>query len=566
MNDLTHIPPKTLALRPPDMVMRLARMGASFPTRLSFLRVLMRRLHQDKVSVTRRLWEMTPEGYGRAVYTLTLGGHSYALVAFSHALDTADRTDRVIAERWDTTYALFDGLPTRGDLDRLEANVPLQEAGRVSPRELVLSRANKSVRLFDHVVDALANGQQPDTEKLFATGYLMRTTAVYGNGKFGLADRAQIAGRPGLGGAFQAEMLTVWLIRHFTHDLVDHIAKARAPERAVSLSNENKRLLGIGNATGLGMAPFLATHPELTHAWVLARETALARIRALPTASASDKAAFAQALEQAIAHVETWDVADPTQMARIHGLRRDLSAIRDLTRTGCLDAPHPWENLSLEALAYGLEAQECLNAVMMEPYGALIDDLAMEMQTGVPKRLSPRMRLDELATIIRQTYAWTLKIDFDDPDETHQFWYVSEDKAEPRLGVRAEEPGGELETPLDIARQVQGLDRALREAHPTDSVAAFLMRRPDQRHVVDRVQSIATHPYGEIRDNLIGQACLPIDLLRFKLAFFGATRFDPKSDRWTRITLCQGAPLVGEIAEVDPDGWALWSPPRAIAA
>ena len=29
-------------------------------------------------------------------------------------------------------------------------------------------------------------------------GYLMRTTAVYGNGKFGIADRALIADRPGL--------------------------------------------------------------------------------------------------------------------------------------------------------------------------------------------------------------------------------------------------------------------------------------------------------------------------------------------------------------------------------
>ena len=30
-----------------------------------------------------------------------------------------------------------------------------------------------------------------------AVGYLMRTTAVYGNGKFGIADRTNFADRPG---------------------------------------------------------------------------------------------------------------------------------------------------------------------------------------------------------------------------------------------------------------------------------------------------------------------------------------------------------------------------------
>ena len=47
---------------------------------------------------------------------------------------------------------------------------------------------------------------------------------------------------------------------------------------------------------------------------------------------------------------------------------------------------------------------------------------------------------------------------------------------------------------------------------------------------------------------------LPIDMLRCKLAFFGASKFDPKSDRWTRITLCQGAPLFDELDNAD-DWW-----------
>ena len=65
----------------------------------------------------------------------------------------------------------------------------------MSYKELTLSRANKSVRIFEHVVESLSNGKQPDKEKLSKVGYLYRTTAVYGSGKFGLADRFRIKNR-----------------------------------------------------------------------------------------------------------------------------------------------------------------------------------------------------------------------------------------------------------------------------------------------------------------------------------------------------------------------------------
>lgn len=560
MNEQAAGGPAPVPLRPPSRVMCLDRMGAGFATRLSFLRQTIRRLHEDRARVERSLWDIDGNGHGRAIYTLTLGGHRYSLVAFSHDLPPESRTDRVIAERWDTTYALFDGVPEPSDLDRLAASVPLQEAGRVTGRELVLSRANRSVRLFDHVVDALAAGRQPDFGRLHATGYLMRTTAVYGNGKFGLADRDAIAGRPGMSGPFQPEMLTVWLIRGFTHDLAEHVAAARAPDTAVRLAPGHRRALGIGNATGLGMAPFLVTHPELLHNWVAARETALARVLALPRASEEEIAGFRAALERAGAHAEAWQVDDPVQMGRIRELRSDLASIEALAPPASLAGPAPWRALMLASSGHGLEAQECLVSILLEPHGALIDDLAGTMAAGRPGRLDPAMRLGRLNALIRQHYGWALQVDFADPEACHQFWYVSEEKSEPRLGVRAEEPGAELELPLDIPRQVQALSHALHDHRAEDAVAGFLMARPDMRHVVTRVQAVASHPYGEIRGNLIGRGTLPIDLLRFKLAFFGASRFDPKSDRWTRITLAQGAPLADEIARADPDDWAFWSP------
>ena len=61
---------------------------------------------------------------------------------------------------------LVDGEPPGDGLDRLAANVPLQEGGRVSDPELVLSRANRSVRLWRRVVDNLAAGRRPIPRRL----------------------------------------------------------------------------------------------------------------------------------------------------------------------------------------------------------------------------------------------------------------------------------------------------------------------------------------------------------------------------------------------------------------
>ena len=198
-----------VAPRTPDVVMRLSRMGSAHPMRLSFLRVLLRRLENERWRFERTLWEVNDRGVGRAVYRAQGPFRTYSLVAFAHDLPDEMRSDRVIATAWDATFALVDGVPSPADLDRLSANVPLQEAGRISAKELSLSRANRSVRLFSHVVDRLAGGRQPDPAEIDAVGYLMRTTAVYGSGKFGAADRDEIAERPELTAPFQAEMLSV---------------------------------------------------------------------------------------------------------------------------------------------------------------------------------------------------------------------------------------------------------------------------------------------------------------------------------------------------------------------
>ena len=539
-----HASPTQTALRPPEDVMRLRRMGAAFPTRLSFLRTLMRALAADHVQVQRPIWDMDAAGFGHAVYTLRFGGYDYALVAVSSELAPQMRTDRVIASAWDTSYVLYDGIPDASEISRIIAMAPQQEAARFTARDLVLSRANKSVRLFDHVVAALRAGEQPDPEKIRKTGYLMRTTAVYGNGKFGIADRACIADRPGMGGPFMAEMLTVWLIRGFTHDLAEHVGGAR-------LSRAAKRQLGIGNATGLGMAPFLVNHPLLLDAWMQVRETALARVRAIPSLETEQIETIYRLVARTAQHLVEWNVPDPIAALRIETMRREWPEFAATLTPDALMAATPIDQIITSSARWSVDTQELDAALELEPFGELIDGLTECMATPFIPELDPAMACADLRAFIDRDWTWACAIDYDQPDDCAQFWYVSEENLEPRLGHRQTEPGAELETPLDIGRQVKASAADLALDGP---VGQFLADYPQHRAAVRRVQTLARHPYAEIRDNLIGVDCLPIDLLRCKLAFFGAAKFDPKSDRWTRITLAQGAPLFDELENAD-DWW-----------
>lgn len=545
--------PVPVTLRAPAEVMRLSRLGAFHQTRLSFLRAMLRRLEAEGWRCTRPRFEIDANGVGVAVYAVAGPRHTYSLVAFAHDLPAELRSDRVIAEAWDATFALFDGVPTDADIARLSQNVPKQEAGRCLGSELVLARANRSVRLFDDVVAALAAGRQPDAEALEATGYLMRTTAVYGNGKFGIADRARVADRPELRGPFRAEMLAVWLIRAFTSDLVEHLARARAPATAVRLDPALRRRLGVGNATGLGMAPYLVKHPALIDRWIVARETALARVRALPASDTATRSAFLTTLAKSQRVLQGWVTADPVQAPRIGTLLEDLALLRRHVDGGALSEPMPWDELyRWAALNLSLEAQEYTVTLLLEPHGVLVDDLADAMdideapEFAIPGRLAPK----ELLAKIETHYAWALATDYAAPAARARFWYVSEEKLEPRLGNRQTEEGAHLELPLAIGRDVKALADALR-ATTAPSLAHFLVTSPEHRHVVRRVLGIDRHPYGEIRDNLVGAGIRPIDMLRCKLSFFGCTRFDPRSDLWLRITMFQGAPFPD-----DPTPWA----------
>jgi len=195
-----------------------------------------------------------------------------------------------------------------------------------------------------------------------------------------------------------------------------------------------------------------------------------------------------------------------------------------------------------------------------------VDVVARKLQTA--QEFGATHTIDALETgaanlraAIDANYRWALGVDYTATQHCARFWYVSEEKLEPRLGERFEEDGAVRELPLAFARDIAALRADLAAADAAQPLADFLLARPQHRHAARRAQLTARFPYAEIRDNLISARLRPIDLLRCKLSFFGANRFDPKSDRWVRITMYQHAPLPDELARMDADDWAFPPPP-----
>lgn len=552
-----------LSLRPPEQVMTLSRLGSLHQCRLSFMRQLLRRIVRENWRITRARFEIDARGEGLAIYTAQGPERAYSLVAFAHDLPDDMRSDRVIATAWDATFTLFDGIPTEQDIARLRRNVPLQEAGRIGPQELALSRANRSARLWDYVVRCLAQGTKPDAGEIAKVGYLMRTTAVYGSGKFGASDRAFIAARPEFEAPFQVEMLSVYLTRAFVADLVEHMAALKAPETAVALDPELRRSLGIGNSTGLGMAPFLVNHPRLLNNWILAREFALAKIRALPEARATELAAFKTAYDKAKASIALWRSDHPIQQTKLAALAADITALDVKLAAFDGSGQQPWNALYLWAeTALSEEGQELLVSLLMEPHDKLLEGLGACMQADESAlfRINGAMTLSDVKALLETHYAWALATDWQSRDATARVWYVSEAKLEPRLGERFEEPLEPYEQPLAPGRDAATLYLALQDA-PEPTVADFLAAHPEHRHILRRVQMAPSHPYAEIQDNTISAEMKPVDMLRAKLSFFGATHFDPRSDRWVRINMFRGAPYPQELHHDQSDSWVYGGAP-----
>ncbi|PKH86532.1 hypothetical protein [Colwellia sp. Bg11-28] len=546
----------SLPLRPASQVMKLERLGAYHQSRLSFMRTLVRRIFRERWKIEPSVFNLDDDGYGTVVYEVQAPHGLFSFVLFSDYLSPDERNDRVIATKWDLTMALVEGKVDQAYIEQLRENVPKQEAGRVDARVFVLSRANRSARNFDYVVNQLAAGEQPDVAKIVEVGYLYRTTAVYGSGKLGMADWEKVREKhKDFARPFAGEMFVCLMLRNFSLLQVEHIARHKKPDTFNPMKPEIKRYFGIGNSTGLGMAPYLVNHPLLINQWIEMRELALARVRALGSVNDQVRETISQLIDRSAQHTLETQTEDEWQTNNNKAVIEDMACLKSRIEGG-FDS---WNELVEYSEQHcSLQGQEMLVSCMLEIYPELVDELEDFHSAEEFLDLDPLMPAGQLRDIIEKRYDWALAIDFDAEGARETYWYRSEEKMEPRLGSVADIEGKKKQMALGVGYAVRKCYNQLIDyiaQNPDDTTARFMVSHPKLRGIVRRIQGMNRCVYGDIQANLLDREVLPMHLLRAKLAFFGVSKFDPRSRLWVRNTMFQGAPLLEEIGQSFNDDW-----------
>ena len=305
------------------------------------------------------------------------------------------------------------------------------------------------------------------------------------------------------------------------------------------------------------MAPFIVNHPTLLNNWILAREKALKKVREIKNVKKEDFDIFVECLKKSLKNVTSWNTDSEFQKNKIKQLLTDLNKLLIFIDNLNFQDEFSFNKLYLWAEEnLGLECSEYIVSMMLEPYDSIVNPLIHEMSSEEDKFFNipgDRTILD-LRNILEEKYSDILKIDFNEKESNENFWFISKNKEEPRLANRYNEQGSDLEQPLAIARDIKKLHERISNQKNSLNIGSFLIENNDLRHVVRRAFILEKFPYSEIQDNTIGSNLMPIDMLRLKLSFFGAVKFDPKSDKWLRISMFQGAPLPNELKKFN-DYW-----------
>ncbi|MDO5726449.1 MAG: hypothetical protein Q4Q03_00825 [Bowdeniella nasicola] len=578
-------------VRTPAAVMAESDLGYAYPNRHSFVRTMLRRAWRQKWQVERERFEMDDLGRGHCVYKINAEGVIMRWVAFSTILDESERTDRVIAKRWDITTALVEGDIDDARLAYLQEQVPLQEKGIADAGTLIWARANRSARFFNAVVEGLAAGKQPDPTMFGPSPYLVRSTAFYSNGRFNLLSFEAIDTTHPLRVPYRPHMLSAWLLRELSLDLVEHVAKRKNPN-AARLSPAWRRYFGVGNATGLGLVPYAMSHPLIMESWARVREISLGAVLDRPiecqaeidaqghvaaptpgaavTGSTTEAQTIEKLLAAAITFVQQRDAKpddpfldDVQLVAQLQSVQRRLDELLAACERGQV---HTWRELYAAAQAESGECGGLVASILVE----LSSDLDLEMDelltVDETLPLDPTMPLGEVIERINQTYDWLEECHFDEHEHTRIAWHKSATNEEPRRVDRDEVNRPETELPIYAGWRVAQLRDVLRKAEAggraQQPVGEFLLNAPQWRQWVARVQAMSETFYGEMRINVTDPEFLPLTVQRFQLAMYGMINFMPQDTNWLRVTLLSGTPSVTDLGADTESDWLFVKPPK----
>lgn len=530
------------------------RAAAAFPTPLSFSRSLLRKMVAERWRISRILFELDAEGRGEALYRVETPQAAFHFYVVSDVFPAGQKIDRAFGVNWDVSAAICEGAWTGERREMLRVQVPKQYDGRYPQDVLCFCRGNRSERIFDHAVDALAASRQPDTALLASVGYLLRSTAFAGNGLFGMLPFEAMGPTHPLGATYHVQILAAYLLRTFVFDLVEHLAEARSPG-ASRLDPAIKRYLGVGNSAGLGLVPFIMNHPRIIHDWCHAQESAFAEALDRPVAVAA-LATMRALLDKARAYWRQ-DRRDGNGIfADYAQLAHEFDAMRQALDRIDAGPELRWRTVVESIVPAGNhpETLEALLSLVLELFPDIVDYWDRHLVANESCDLDPVDTAGRLAAAIRRDYHW-LFADDGAGKSTHFWYYPLESPYEPRRGLRGTGSTFETETPMDLPRLLPHLLAAL-DAEPAETpVGAFLAHRPEFGLAVRRVQANAGLAYAELHTNSLASDYLPFAACRFLLAFYGMEKYDPRLPRSTKGALLQGAPLPEEVARGEEGSW-----------
>lgn len=549
-------------MREPSVLMQPERLAALQPSRVSATRSIIARAAKGRWTITKTRFDLDNKARGTALYRIEAGSWVFSFVVHSFEPSNKGRTGRIIGTAWDMMGSLIEGEVTDEDIALVGQEMPLLYHGRAAPRTLIWCRSNRSGRVFDSTVAALAAGRQPDIGELAAATYIMRNTGLDGNGTFGTKSFLAFAPDHPLRPSLSAQMLTAYMMRVFALDLVHHLARAAGSSRATELDERLARYLGVGNGSALGLMFYVNNHPRLVDRWLRAHEQALAQAKLSELVRGDGKLELLLTLlDKAIVYREQ----DRTQYHEftssqvvaddLKGIRKELALLKERH-----DAGIPGPILPLADFAGSLEgrfvadAVETFNSALIELVPDYADQLVDTLAVDEELIGKPEMSVVRLREIIRADYSWAFELDLTSERSQRYVWYKSANAEEPRRGLREEAPDA-FNLGLDLPRLVVALDRGLAEAAPRTSVARFLLTRPQHRRIVARVQALRGLPYHSPHCDIMSEDFVPAHITRLlNGAIHGLDKTQDAMGRVLRGVLMQGAPLPGDIAagSIDP--------------
>lgn len=559
--------------RPPEVMMSTERARAVVPDALSFPRAAMRELVRGQYRVSKLRFELDADGRGEILYQLTGGGRVFHFFLVSDMLPEDSKTDRNYAASWDAMGVLCQGewTPEREALLRRE--VPKQRAGFADYDTLIYARGNRSTRIFNHVVDSLAQGRQPDLDELAPVGYILRTTAFIGNGQLGTLPLDGYDADHPLRRPYHAQFCSGFMLREYVFDLVDHLALVRNP-KAVRLAPEYRRFLGLGNSAATGLAAYATNHPQQMNGWSVVHEDAWVNaMQREPVLTGELANRFSALLAKAARHFAEGARPDDGVFASPQCTSVQLLRIQDAMQTPAISAVSSSgeKSISLEHLVewaranVHAEASEVLHSLILELHPAIAIDAVDSFRVCEDAVVQPEMTAGELLGRIEKDFDWVISCSRDGTtdestdvaaEDPAYFWYrSSQAPRDVRRGLRRRLAHLEFETNMDFPLQLRQAWQLLRAVPPDRPLAGVLCERPDLRHAIARVQSQAGAQYCDLRQPWLSARYTPFEATRFVLAFYGMEKFEAAFPKSVRGTFMQGAPIAEDVAAGRDGRW-----------